>query len=194
MIFLFLLCFFITPSFAISISVEVLSAGWEDPGFYPGGGVRISVNGVDYAAHGRGVNIVVIDQFSGNVLNSVVFDTCGNTSASASMANYISNIATGRIVLAAVQDEAYQYMYSDGVNALKTLGASSFNQGYRGSWALIGAKGLATGTGLQVSAVRGTGPSTLSKIIELNTPEPGTYFLCLISLIFVTYHRKKRNK
>ena len=188
-----LIFLFSNTIFAASISLQVISAGYDTSG-YPGGVARLYVDGVDYSKNGRGINIVVIDKTYGNVVSSVVFDTYLSTTASANMVTFINNIAAGNIVIAAVKDEATDNITSTAINALKTLGASSFAPGYRGSWAFIGEKGLAAGAGLQDTDPRYGAASTLSKTVELMIPEPGTYFLCLISLVFVTYHRKKRNK
>ena len=46
-------------------------------GFDSGNDVQIQVNGIQYARQMRGLNMVVIDNATGEVLDSVVFDTCG---------------------------------------------------------------------------------------------------------------------
>ncbi len=51
--------------------VEIVSAGWG-----VGMAAEISIGGIDYSVGGRGLNIVVYDNESGVVLDSVCFDTC----------------------------------------------------------------------------------------------------------------------
>ncbi len=188
--FLVLLLFFVSSAFAISINVQILSAGFDDPGYY-GGIAKLMVNGTDYAINSRGVNLVVVDQFTGIVLNSVSYDTYVSTANSDNMASFINSLSAGRIVLAAVKDEAVSQMTTAGINALLSLGASSFNQGYRGSWALLGVKGT-TGQ-LQVSHAQYTGPSSISTTINL-VPEPTTWILMLAGLVGFMYRQNFKQK
>lgn len=63
------------------ISLQLSSAGW-----YAGSGCTININGRNYAIGGRGLNIVVYDNESGMVIDSVRFDTC-----SAENTSYLNN-------------------------------------------------------------------------------------------------------
>ncbi len=51
-------------------SIAIMSAG-----YLCGNRASICVNGIEYAANGRGINIVLVDTKTGGVLDSVVFDT-----------------------------------------------------------------------------------------------------------------------
>ena len=53
------------------LSVGVSSSGWNT---VPS--CSITINGINYALSGRGLNIVVYDYESGLVVDSVTFDTC----------------------------------------------------------------------------------------------------------------------
>ncbi|NUM35200.1 MAG: hypothetical protein HUU50_11685 [Candidatus Brocadiae bacterium] len=192
-IFAFLCLILVIPSlYAMPIVLKAISAGWDSTGYTPGGTAQLWVNGVDHSQHYRGMNVVVIDQFTGNVLNSNYYDTYAYSSSADAMAAFINALPSGRIVMIAAQDEPTQSMTSAGINSLYTLGASSFNPGYRGSWALIGIKGSAQGTQLQGTSARYSSAVILDKTMEL-VPEPSSLVFLLSSFVlFLAYKKAKR--
>ena len=186
---LWISCLILSNAYAASISVRAFSAGFDDPGYY-GGVAYLWVNGVDYSNNYRGMNLVVVNEYTGSVLSSTYYDTHASTAAADSMAAFINALPAGRIVLVAVKDEAAQSMTATGINALYTLGASSFTPGYRGSWALIGMKGAAMGTQIQATAAQFVGPVDISSTILL-IPEPATLAMSLLGLLFFVFHIKR---
>lgn len=52
--------------------IEIISAGFDEKGFSKG---IIKINGTNYSPNSRGLNFVVYDKFSKNVIDAVVFDT-----------------------------------------------------------------------------------------------------------------------
>ena len=162
-----ILLIIISSSSAATITLQASSAGFLDPG-YAGGIGYLYVDGVNYSVNARGVNLVVIDEISGKVLDSRRYDTFASSSYSNSLVSYINSLQTGRIVLVAVKDEATRYMTSAAINALYSLGASNWQQGYRGSWALIGKVGAGTGNGIQSWHYSGQGPTIVTTTYEFN--------------------------
>ena len=53
--------------------IELFSAGWED-----GNRSSIRINGTEHSQNSRGLNVVVFNQRTGIVEDSVSFDTHGN--------------------------------------------------------------------------------------------------------------------
>ncbi|MFK0733769.1 MAG: interleukin-like EMT inducer domain-containing protein, partial [Gloeotrichia echinulata HAB0833] len=119
----------------------------ESAGAKGGNFARISINGTEigFGNYGRGLNVAVFDQITGQVLNKQNFDTFlpGN---SQKFIDFINNIPTGQIVALAVKDDAianlYDYDPKDAViNAFLSIGSTKFaDLQFQGSWALIGQK------------------------------------------------------
>ena len=96
--------------------------------------------------YGRGLNVVLLAR-DGTVQLAATYDTCGSTAASDAFAAVIEQAPAGQIVAIAVLDEASNNLTARAKQACQSLGSSSIGQlGYRGSWALVGAKGRAAGT------------------------------------------------
>ncbi|MBI4786359.1 MAG: hypothetical protein HY782_04860 [Chloroflexi bacterium] len=128
-------------------SIVVSSAGSEVGDF-----AHIYVNGVDAAQNTRGYNVVVNDR-TGAVETSAAFDTFASVDESARLARFIAEIPNGRIVAVAVRDEGSRYLTQDAVNALRSIGASEDLRGkWRWSHAIIGVKGAAPGTALEMAS------------------------------------------
>lgn len=191
LLFLCIACAFLPSLYAYSLTLTALSAGWDTVG-YPGGSAQLWVDGVDYSQHRRGMNLIVIDQTTGIVLNSLYYDTYASSTDANNMATFINSIDNGRIVMVAVQDEAVSNMTSAGINALYTLGAGSFNPGYRGSWALIGIKGAAQGTQLQATVGRYGSAAVLTTSKEF-VPEPSSWLISILGFgLFFLYRQGNR--
>jgi hypothetical protein len=91
----------------------------------------------------RGLNLAIIDQNSGQLLDIAQFDTYESTTEADSMARYIQKLPTGRLVLAAIRDDGSAKMTEQAYLAFESLGSKYIRQvNFRDSWALIGQKGV----------------------------------------------------
>ncbi|PFX31519.1 hypothetical protein AWC38_SpisGene3581 [Stylophora pistillata] len=99
----------------------------------------IRVNGKDYSRHRRGFNVVVLNYKSGRIEARRSFDTHGSRYAAKKFKQFISRIRRGRIVLLAIQDEAYRFgRYYKYVLKRLHINPRSIRLSYRSSLALIG--------------------------------------------------------
>ena len=125
----------------------------ESAGYKVGNFAKISINGteVGFGTYTRGLNVAVFDQQTGQVINTVSFDTFlpGNAQQ---FVNFINSVATGQIVALAVKDDAIANLFQPldaVVAAFISIGSTQFgNLQFQGSWALIGQKG-APGTAIE---------------------------------------------
>ena len=166
------------------IPVELVSYGYDDAS--PSGNVyadsRIVVDGVDVTTRGRGVNIVVVDQHSGGVTGSALFDTWGDSGAGLALESYLQSISAGDFVLGISMDSAEKYI-GPALDDLLDAGAYSGPTSYRQSWAFVGRAGAGAATGLQAHKGRFLGPATLTTTIEtVSVPAPGGVLLLLFGL------------
>jgi hypothetical protein len=135
------------------VSLVVRSAGSEVGDF-----AHIYVDGVDAAADTRGYNIVVVDPGTGAVEGSEAFDTFASPAESARLAQYISGIQNGKIVVVAARDTVDRpdtpgYLSAAAVDALRSVGAGQdLRTKFRWSHAIIGVKGAAPGTALEAAS------------------------------------------
>ena len=131
-----------------SVKVRVVSEGCDNRDKTRGtcGIGYIYVNGRQVSPKRRGVNVVVINEYTGAVEAFSSFDTSGTSTGSASLLTYLQNIAAGRIVAIAIQDEATGQQNQLSAAALAevrklTFGHTVKTVGWRESMALIGIKG-----------------------------------------------------
>ncbi|MDZ7338038.1 MAG: C25 family cysteine peptidase [candidate division KSB1 bacterium] len=119
----------------------------ESAGFHDGQYARVLVGGTPALAQGRGHNVAVVHPGTGQVLAAQAFDTYESSSEADRMAEFISQVPEGMIVLAAIADEGSQSMTELAYAALETIGSALCRQvGARDSWALIGRKGATPGS------------------------------------------------
>ena len=178
-------------AFAGSISLDLYSAGLKEGG-YKNGKAEILVDGIDYAKNRVGINLVVLDELTGEWLTSKSFNTSkkkNSSKISQRLVKFINRLDEGNIVLAAVRKDAVKNISIQAIDALYSLGASSFSQGINGSWALIGAAGLGQGNGQQVWDLNQQGPTTLSSSFLVKVPLPASALL--FSLGLLVYTRRK---
>ena len=124
------------------VDLKVQSAGWDDGPF-----VNLFVDGVDAGTNGRGHNVVVVDQWTGNVLNALSYDTYASSTEADDMATFINGLPNGRIVLVGILDEGSVKMTENAYQALEGLGSTKTRQVvFRDSWAIIGLKGAPIGS------------------------------------------------
>ncbi len=133
---------------AAPVSIVARSAGSEVGDF-----AHIFIDGVDVSPNERGYNLVVIDPQTGAIESRAAFDTFASESESARLAQFIGKIPNGKIVAAAVRDEASRFLTEDAVSALRTIGAAQNLRGkFRWSHAIIGVRGAASGTALEFAS------------------------------------------
>jgi hypothetical protein len=127
------------------LDLVVRSEGCNDPGISGCGMAKIWVDGTDRSPHGRGHNIVVIDEKTGQFIKATSFDTHGDSNADNNMNSYLANeVSDYQIVAIAVQDEGTNTFAddSDVFNLLaRDFGAvKPLETDYRSSWLLVAAK------------------------------------------------------
>jgi len=108
---------------------------------------------------GRGYDVVVVDQLTGEVKARDIFDTYGKgTSEADRMAGFINSVAAGDYVIIAIGDDGGTNMTELAYQAIERVGAGEIrNVGFRDSWAIIGRKGAAAGTVIEEHKSVGAG-------------------------------------
>ncbi|KYQ88538.1 hypothetical protein DLAC_11262 [Tieghemostelium lacteum] len=107
------------------------------------GWARFQINGKPVTTDSkRGLNVLVMDQLSGNIVNFQVYDTWESESNSNRFAELIESLPQGRLVAIAVLDDAYQNLNNRARDAIKSLGSTMIDQlKSRDSYSIIGVKG-----------------------------------------------------
>jgi hypothetical protein len=127
------------------VNILVKSAGEEVGDFG-----HIYVDGRNVSPDERGYNVVVLDPASGAVEATAHFDTFASEAESTRLGEFIAGIPDGRIVAAAVEDEASLHLTEEAVLALRTIGAREDLRGmFRWAHAIIGVKGATPGQALE---------------------------------------------
>lgn len=122
----------------------------ESAGVYVGNYGNIYIDEKNVSLNQRGFNIVIVDNVSGKVEQSVSFDTWLSENESLKMSRFIKNIADGKIVICAVKDEGAKKFSEDNFKAIKSLGGKINFKGYRHfSYILVGIKGVAAGSAIE---------------------------------------------
>lgn len=122
----------------------------ESAGVYVGNYANIYVEEKNVSLNQRGFNIVVLDNVSGKVEQTVSFDTWLSESESLKMTKFIKNIPANKIVICAVKDEGAKKFSEDNFKAIKSLGGKINFKGYRHfSYILVGVKGAPAGSALE---------------------------------------------
>gem|GEM_PF-2071971 len=174
------------------IQLNVESAGYSI-GYY----AHLNVDGVDVieGQSKRGVNLAVLDQHTGRVLDTTWFDTYGALNASGSLAAYINSITEGRIVLVGVKDEATVNFGNDAKLAIQSLGGSVDNIstiGYRASYALIGIAGAGVGAREAFEKSSAISGVSVSDTLSISVPEPATFAIFGLGLIALVVRKSKK--
>ena len=131
-----------------SINISVLSAG-----FYAGATCLISKNGTNLLSNTffAGMGIAVFDKATLEADTVDWYQLFGNPTAVQKLADFINAIPNGKIVAMGVADDARNNLSTNLKNAIKTLGSTQIDQlQFRGSWAIIGEKGGAPGSAIEV--------------------------------------------
>ena len=120
----------------------------------------ILVNGVEvsppmkgtYSGFRRGLNVVIVDQTSGAVDSRTNFDTWGNRHvAPTEFIRHIDSIAPGKIVIVTVRNDGGKFQPKSMVQSFQSIGATLSTRPWW-SHAVIGVKGAAPGTAMEVTA------------------------------------------
>jgi hypothetical protein len=133
------------------VAIEVNSGGPADFAFIT---VGTGDGAEDGSVHRPGYNVAVIHPRTGRLLDRQGFDTTpsGSELEAAALAGYIAGIPEGHIVAVALQGDGSANLTGDAVDALRTLGGQADLRGSTGwSHAIIGVKGAAPGTALEVA-------------------------------------------
>jgi hypothetical protein len=137
------------------VAIEVNSGG-------PAGFAYITIGegdgSEDGSEHRAGYNVAVIDSQTGRLLLSKGFDTTpgGNDAEATALADFIAAVPQGQIVAVALQADGAARLNEATVGALHSIGGQADPRGTSGwSHALVGVKGAAPGTALEVA-----GPNT----------------------------------
>ncbi|MBN2013004.1 hypothetical protein JW960_26980 [candidate division KSB1 bacterium] len=145
-------------------SFKVISAGFSDGNY-----CKIYADGEPVIPYGlRGHNLAVIDEQTGQLLETRNFDTFLSVADADSMAGFIQQLPTGRIVLAGIRDEGSVSMTEAAYQALESLGSTqSRSVGGRDSWAFIGWKGAPPDSVAEVVSKSGAGTGIASNTMIL---------------------------
>ena len=160
------------------ISLRAISSGFLDGAFG-----NVELNGINVLSNtfGRGIRLVVLDTVNYLVADQKSFDVFGNANNADSIVSYINRIQSGMIVVVVIVDEGTNNLSSAARNAFGLIGAKDAGKlGYRDSWAVIGRKGTAAGTAIEMYKASTTGKAivetTYTKIEtagSIVTPEIG---------------------
>jgi len=153
----------------------------ESAGFNAGAFASLIVNGavVTPAPYGadstgqQGMYVAEIHERSGEVVSAYHFNTFSYSSHADALAAFLDTIPPGRIILAAVVDDAANRLTQPAVEGLESAGSRYVSSlQFRDSWALIGRKGAAAGSVVELP------PDNNSKIVLRDTlwvyPAQGT--------------------
>jgi hypothetical protein len=101
----------------------------------------------DASAGRRGINVTVLDERSGQVLEKTGFDTAANVYESQALVDFLAGVETGRIVLAASSGDATAHLTDDAITALQSLGVAVTREQLEGNhFALVGVQGATPGS------------------------------------------------
>ncbi|MDJ0556981.1 MAG: interleukin-like EMT inducer domain-containing protein [Microcoleaceae cyanobacterium MO_207.B10] len=117
-----------------------------------GNSARITVNNqtVGLENSGRGLNVAVFDELTGQNIYCTTFDTHGYQAASTAFALFIESLPINKIVAIAVKDDANYNLSARAKKACESLGSNLINNlEFRSSFVIIGQKGAKTKTALE---------------------------------------------
>lgn len=137
------------------LAIEVNSGGAADFAYIT---VGEGSSAQDGSAHQPGYNVAVIDAESGQLVDRQGFDTTagGDVGQAQALADFIAGLRPGQIVVVAAQGDATARLTAAAVDAMRTIGAQVDPRGLAGgAHAIIGVKGAAPGTALEVAGPGG---------------------------------------
>jgi hypothetical protein len=131
--------------------IEVNSGGPADFAFIT---VGTGQEAEDGSVHRSGYNVAVIHPKSGRLLDRRGFDTTpgGSESEALALADFLAEVPEGRLVAVAMQGDGAAHLNEEVVSAFRQIGGQADLRGTSGwSHAIIGVKGAAPGTALEVA-------------------------------------------
>jgi hypothetical protein len=150
------------------VPIEVNSGGPADFAYLAVGDPN-SGEAADGSNHSPGYNVAVIDPRTGRLLERRSFDTtsAGRPSEAEALSAFLAGVPQGRIVAVAMQGDGAARLSDEVVAAFRSIGGQADPRG-RADWshALIGVKGAAPGTALEVA---GPGNAWLRAAPDLRT-------------------------
>jgi hypothetical protein len=140
-----------TTGLQAPVAIEVNSGGPANFAFIT---VGSGDDAMDGSTHGPGYNVAVIPPRSGKLLEQRAFNTTpsGSESEAAALVDMIDEVPDGRIVVVAMQGDGAAHLTDDAVEAFRQIGGQVDPRGTAGwSHAIIGVKGAAPGTAMEVA-------------------------------------------
>jgi len=112
---------------------------------------------------GRGINIAVINSSTGAVEDTKVFDTYLSAANSDAMVTYLNGVASNKILMFAIADEAISSLTESAKQALEALGSKNIRSvNVRDSWAMVTKKGLVNALAEQYGVGEKTAIATIN--------------------------------
>lgn len=131
--------------------IEVNSAGLDAGDFAY---ITIGTNARDAedgSTHRRGYNLAVLDPETGEITGRAAFDTAANEYEAQAMAEFLSDLPDGVIVIAAMRGDGARYLTDKAVDGLHAIGSAiDPRQDPSRSHALVGIKGSVRGSASEV--------------------------------------------
>jgi hypothetical protein len=140
-----------TTGIRAPVAIEVNSGGPDDFAFITVGSGEAAE---DASVHRPGYNLAVVDPQSGDLLDRRGFDTTpgGAETEAVDLARFISGIADGQIVIAALQGDGTANLSDEALGALHAIGSQVDPRRTSGwSHAIVGVKGTPPGTALEAA-------------------------------------------
>lgn len=139
----------------------------ESAGFSDGNNARILVNSVPVLENHRGHNLVIISSATGQVTQSIAFDTFESSDDANAMAEFIGAVPPGWYVLGAIQDEGSMNMTEAAYQALESIGSRYCREvAFRDSWAIVGRKGAPIGSVVEKRIPSGQGMAIVQDTLK----------------------------
>ncbi len=147
----------------------------QSGGYLDGNSARLFRSGKEAGYGYRGHNLWRIDPRDGRLVEGRNFDTYSAKAQADSMAAWIQRLPAGTLVAAAIRDEGSVSMNEAAHLALESLGSAlTRSVGTRDSWALLGRKGAAPGSALEVLKKSQSGPAVIDTVLVF--PEGASSF------------------
>ncbi|RUS31246.1 hypothetical protein BC938DRAFT_478188 [Jimgerdemannia flammicorona] len=141
---------------------------------------------VIHPSNGRGFQVVVFDEATLKVLDSIVFDGLQDLSVLENFASYVNEIPTGRIVAVATRDCvcAGSKLPESVLRAINSIGGMKAGDVHgRIAWSFLGRKGASNNPYLIKESIGRNTASVASKLVSVTASSAG----CLIgNFAFVT--------
>jgi hypothetical protein len=143
--------------------------------------INNTVVGAPYIGYYHDMNVVIVNETTGEIVDSELLDTSAETGAysvSAHFSELVNCQPEGRIVVVAVKEEGVDHLSEEAKQACESIGSAFIRQvHHEGAWAIVGRKGAASGT-VPESASNGAP----AKSMYILTPSVADDILCQINV------------